>query len=47
MKQNKNSKLSAPYATNKGGKISCPKGTPKDEPRVTKKTGNDLRVKRG
>ena len=47
MKQTKNSNLSTPYATNKGGKISSPKGTPKDEPRVSVKTGNDLRVKRG
>ncbi len=35
------------YATNKGGKIASPKGTPKDEPRSTKRGGNDLRVKRG
>jgi hypothetical protein len=47
MKQTKNPNLSTPYATNKGGKISCPKGAPKDEPRATTKAGNDLRVKRG
>ena len=35
------------YATNKGGKISSPKGAVKDEPRATKKIGNDLRCKRG
>ena len=47
MKQHKNLNISTPYATNKGGKISCPKGSPKDEPKATAKTGNDLRVKRG
>lgn len=47
MKQNKNSDYSARYATNKGGKISSPKGAPKDEPRAAVKAGNDLRVKRG
>ncbi len=35
------------YATNKGGKIDSPKGTPKNEPNSTKKSGTDLRVKRG
>ena len=35
------------YATNKGGKIACPKGKDKDEPRSTKREGNDLRAKRG
>ena len=35
------------YATNKGGKINSPKGKPKDEPKVTKTVGNDLRVKKG
>lgn len=35
------------YATNKGGKITSPKGAPKGEPAVTKRSGNDLRVKRG
>ena len=35
------------YATNKGGKIASPKGAPKDEPRATKKCGEDLRSKRG
>ena len=35
------------YATNKGGRILSPKGKPADEPKVTKKTGDDLRVKRG
>ena len=43
----RNSDYSAAYATNKGGKISCPKGTPKGEPSVVRKTGGDLRVKRG
>lgn len=41
----KNKKYSD-YATNKGGKISAPRTT-KDEPKVTKTKGNDLRVKRG
>jgi hypothetical protein len=35
------------YATNKCGKISAPKGKDKDEPRSTKREGNDLRIKRG
>lgn len=35
------------YATNKGGRITSPKGKPKDEPRATKTVGNDLRAKRG
>lgn len=35
----------SPYATNKGGKISAPKNTAKDEPRATKTVGDDLRVK--
>ena len=35
------------YATNKGGKIDSPKGAPKNEPRSMKKSGNDLRAKRG
>lgn len=37
----------SPYATNKGGKITAPKNTGKDEPRSTKTAGKDLRVKRG
>ena len=37
----------SPYATNKGGRISSPKGKPTDEPKVTKTVGNDLRAKRG
>lgn len=32
-----------PYATNQGGKIEAPH-KPKDEPKGTKKTGNDLRI---
>jgi hypothetical protein len=35
------------YATNKGGRIESPKGRSTDEPRATKREGNDLRVKRG
>ena len=35
------------YATNRGGRIESPKGKNKNEPRATKRTGNDLRVKRG
>ena len=35
------------YATNKGGKIESPKGKSTDEPRSTKRGGDDLRVKRG
>ncbi len=37
----------SPYATNKGGKIESPKSASKDDPRATKREGNDLRVKRG
>lgn len=37
----------SPYATNKGGRIVSPKGTPKDEPRAVKQSGNDIRVRRG
>ena len=37
----------SPYATNKGGKIASPKGTPKDEPAATRKCGDDLRCKKG
>jgi len=36
----------SPYATNKGGFIKSPKPA-KDEPKATKTSGNDLRVKRG
>ena len=43
MKNNKNST----YATNKGGKISSPKGKISGEPTATKRCGNDLRVKEG
>ena len=43
MKNNKNST----YATNKGGKISSPKGKPANEPSATRRCGNDLRVKKG
>ncbi len=34
-----------PYATLKGGKIEAPRKN-KNEPKVTRKTGGDLRVKR-
>ncbi len=34
-----------PYATLRGGKIEAPHKA-KDEPRTTRKDGNDLRVKR-
>ena len=37
----------SPYATNKGGKITAPKGASKDEVRAVKKSGDDLRVRRG
>jgi hypothetical protein len=37
----------SPYATNKGGKITSPKGAPKNEPTAAKRSGEDLRVKRG
>ncbi len=40
-------KVYSPYATNKGGRIDAPKGTPKNEPRSTKTRGDDLRAKRG
>ena len=43
MKENKNSV----YATNKGGRIACPKGTPKGEPKSTVISGKDLRIKKG
>ena len=36
-----------PYATNKGGRIACPKGTPKGEPKSTVISGKDLRIKKG
>lgn len=36
-----------PYQTNKGGRILCPKGAPKDEPKSKKIEGGDLRGKRG
>ena len=35
------------YATNKGGKIDSPKGTTKNDPKASKREGQDLRVKRG
>ena len=35
------------YATNKGGKIESPKNPQKNDPRSAKKSGGDLRVKRG
>ncbi len=34
-----------PYATVRGGKIDAPRGQ-KNEPRVTRTTGSDLRIKR-
>ena len=37
----------SPYATNKGGKIEAPKKPSANDPKVTKTTANDLRVKRG
>ncbi len=42
----KNNKYST-YATNKGGKITSPKGKPQDEPKATRRVGEDLRGKRG
>ncbi len=36
---------SNPYATLRGGKIEAPH-KPKDEPKVSRKNGSDLRVKR-
>lgn len=44
MKKNSNYSV---YATNKGGKICSPKGKTKDEPKVTRIKGDDLRIKRG
>ncbi len=41
----KNNKKENPYATLKGGKIEAPRKQEK-EPKSTRKTGNDLRVKR-
>ena len=35
------------YATNKIGKITAPRKTQKDEPRVKKTVGDDLRVRKG
>lgn len=35
------------YATNRGGKIESPKGKPKNEPKAVKRTGDDLRIKKG
>lgn len=40
-------KKSSVYATNKGGRIVCPKGKPDGEPASKKITGNDLRIKKG
>jgi hypothetical protein len=37
----------SPYATNKGGKITAPKSTTGDNVRAVKKSGDDLRVRRG
>ena len=42
----KNRKFST-YATNKGGKIDSPKGKPENEPKATRRQGEDLRGKRG
>ena len=36
----------SPYATNKGGKITAPRGT-ENEPRATKLQGDDMRSKKG
>lgn len=44
--KNKNTGYS-PYATNKGGRISSPKGKPEGEPASVRTSGDDLRVKRG
>lgn len=46
-KQTMKEKKYSNYATNKGGKIESPKGKPENEPRVTKRVGDDLRAKRG
>jgi hypothetical protein len=44
--KNKNGTYST-YATNKGGKISSPKGEPQGEPKASKRVGDDLRIKKG
>lgn len=36
-------KTQNPYATNKGGKIESPRHPAKDDPKATRKTGDDLR----
>lgn len=36
-----------PYATNKGGEIKAPTKPSNGDPKTTKTTGNDLRVKKG
>lgn len=35
-----------PYATNRGGRIEAPQKPAQDEPRATRKCGNDLRTGR-
>ncbi|MBR4295762.1 MAG: hypothetical protein IKT56_02850 [Clostridia bacterium] len=36
-----------PYATNKGGKIEGNRNPSAGDPKVTRKSGNDLRIKGG
>ena len=36
-----------PYATNKGGKIEAPRKPSANDPKSTRKEGNDLRIKGG
>lgn len=40
---NQKNKTQNPYATNKGGKIDSLFHPAKDEPKATRKTGDDLR----
>ena len=42
-----NKNIKSPYATNKGGKIVAPNKVTAGEPKATKTTANDLRIKRG
>jgi hypothetical protein len=41
---NQKIKTQNPYATNKGGKIDSPFHPAKDDPKATRKTGDDLRM---
>lgn len=43
----KNGNTYSDYATNKGGRIVSPKGKPAAEPAAVRKSGDDLRVKKG